>query len=211
MAAHDNPVCVVEDDPAMRDALLLMLRSSQLDACGYESAEALLAAQTGADAICVVSDLRLPGMDGLTLLQRLLADKKGSAVVMITGHGDIPLAVKALKAGALDFVEKPFDPGILLESVHDALVRTADSRHHQMMAAEIRMRRDALTAREREIMALVVEGHTNKTVAVRLGISVRTAEHHRASIMEKMGARTLSALVRSVLVDSPREQPSTCL
>lgn len=201
--ATNNLVCVVEDDPAMRDALLLMLKSNGLEACGFESAEALLETQTGPDPICVVSDLRLPGMDGLALLRRLLAEKKGSAVVMITAHGDIPLAVKALKAGALDFVEKPFNPGILLDSVRDALAQAADSRHRQVLAAETRARLEGLTAREREVLTLLVEGHTNKTVAARLGISTRTAEHHRASVMEKMAAPTLPALIRSLLSDTP--------
>jgi len=138
-------------------------------------------------------------MDGLALYRHLVSLGTEPAAVLITGHGDIPIAVAALKDGVMDFVEKPFDPGVLLDSVRDASQRASERRRRKAAAADVENRLELLTAREREILGLLVEGHPNKGIAAALGISTRTAEHHRAHIMEKMGVRTLSQLIKVAL------------
>ena len=199
MLDDDLLVDVVEDDAAMRDALLLLLASTGIQARGFASAEEFLRSDDPTGCACLLADVRLPGMDGLSLHRRLLALGAEPAVVVITGHGDIAMAVAALKAGASDFVEKPFDPAVLLDSVRAALRQASDTRRRRAAAREAERRLQALTDREKEILELLVQGHANKTVAARLGISVRTAEHHRANIMEKTGARSLSQLLKMAL------------
>jgi len=193
---NDPAVHIIEDDAAMRDALLLLLESAGLQVRGYASAEEFLAGQDCLQPTCLLVDVCLPGMDGLALHRHLVSRGSDPAVVMITGHGDIPMAVAALKAGALDFVGKPFDPAVLLDSVRDALQRTDDSRRRNAAVEDIKTRLQTLTARETETLALLVEGHPNKVIAAKLGVSIRTIEHHRARIMEKTGARTLSQLIK---------------
>jgi two-component system, LuxR family, response regulator FixJ len=195
----DHVVHVVEDDLAMRDALLLLLTSASLPARGYVSAEDFLAKEDRGRWACLLVDVRLPGMDGLALQKHLLLRGVDPAIVMITGHGDIALAVAALKAGAVDFVTKPFNPADLLDSVREAWKRSADTRRHAAAVAETNTRFQKLTPRETSILALLAEGRPSKIIAAELGISVRTVEHHRASIMEKLGVRTLSQLIRTVL------------
>ena len=195
----DGMVHVVEDDPAMRDSLVLLLRSAGLRALGYANAEEFLAEDGRDEPICLVADVRLPGMDGLALYKRLVSLGGEPAVVMITGHGDIPMAVAALKAGALDFVTKPFNPAHLLESVREALEHAKERRLERARADDVSSRMQALTPRETEVLSLLVSGEPNKVIASKLGISVRTAEHHRASVMEKMRVRTLSQLIRTAL------------
>ena len=193
--SDDLVVHVVEDDPAMRDALLLLLRSAGLPARSYTSAEEFLAAQDCRQSACLLVDVRLPGMNGLALQRELALRGADPAIVMITGHGDIPLAVAALKAGAMDFVTKPFDPAALLDSIHEARQRTAETRRRAAAGAEIDACLKTLTPREASILALLMEGRPSKIIAADLGISPRTVEHHRARIMEKMHARTLSQLI----------------
>jgi two-component system, LuxR family, response regulator FixJ len=190
---------VVEDDPAMRDALVLLLTSAGLEARGYASAEEFLAADEHTKPMCLLADIRLPGMNGLALHKHLVSLGAEPAVVMITGHGDIPMAVAALKAGALDFVTKPFDPALLLESVREALQRVDESRRQRARTEEVKGRLKTLTSRELAVLALLVQGDPNKVIAAKLGISVRTTEHHRARIMEKMAVRTLSQLIKVAL------------
>lgn len=192
------PVHVVEDDAGTRDALLRLFAGADIVARGHANAETLLAGEPGTHPLCVLADLRLPGMGGISLLRHLLAERAGSCVVMMAGHGDVPAAVGALKAGAVDCVEKPVDAGSVLGSVCEAAARVAE--YHRLRADEAEQagRLLTLTPREREIFEMLLEGHPNKVVASRLGISVRTAEHHRARIMDKTGARTLSALFRFV-------------
>lgn len=192
-------VHVVEDDAGMRDALLLLLRSAGFQAGGYATAEAFLAGDDWSKPICLLVDVRLPGMDGLALHRHLVSRGAEPAVIVITGHGDIAMAVAALKAGAADFVEKPFDPGLLLDSVRDAVQRTDESRKRRAAADEIKGCLATLTPREVAILALLVQGDPNKIIAAKLGISIRTTEHHRARIMEKMRARTLSQLIKATL------------
>jgi two-component system, LuxR family, response regulator FixJ len=196
----DEPViCVVEDDAAMRDALQLLLRGAGFEVFSYATAEAFLAKMDLSGPYCLLTDVRLPGMDGIALHRQLVSLGTEPIVVMITGHGDIPMAVSALKNGVADFVEKPFDPAILLDTLRDASQRAIASHARNAVAADIKSRLLALTPREGEILALLVEGHPNKVIAARLGISVRTAEHHRTHIIEKTQARSLSHLIRMTL------------
>jgi len=197
--SDDLVVHVVEDDLVMRDALLLLLRSASLPARGYASAEEFLADPDCGRSVCLLVDVRLPRMDGLALQKHLVSRGADPATVMITGHGDIPLAVAALKAGAMDFVTKPFDPAALLDSVREAWQRAANTRQRAVAAAENDARFQTLTPREASILALLAQGRPSKIIASELEISVRTVEHHRARIMEKLGARTLSQLIRIAL------------
>jgi two-component system, LuxR family, response regulator FixJ len=194
-----DEVVVIEDDAGMRDALSLLLRNASFRARCFASAEEFLADVEPSDSLCLITDLRLPGMDGLALYRHLVSIGAETAVIVIIGHGDIPIAVAALKNGVMDFVEKPFDPGILLDSVHEAAQRAGERKRRRAAAAEVDRRLQLLTAREKEILSLLVEGHPNKVIAATLGISIRTSEHHRARVMEKMRARTLSQLIKVTL------------
>jgi two-component system response regulator FixJ len=195
----DPVVHVIEDDAAMRDALLLLLKSAGFSAYGYPTAEMFLAAEIHRQTACLLVDVRLPGMDGLALHKHLVSLGAAPATVMITGHGDIPMAVAALKAGALDFVAKPFDPTLLLDSVRDALRHAKESERRKVLAEQTESRLKSLTPREATILELLVDGHSSKVIAAKLGISVRTTEHHRSHIMEKMQARTVSQLIKIAL------------
>ena len=192
-------VCVVEDDAAMLDALLLLLRGSGFSVLGFASAEEFLAQVDSSRPYCLLTDVRLPGVDGITLHRHLRSIASGPIVVMLTGHGDVPMAVAALKDGVADFVEKPFDPAVLLGILWDASRRADAAHQRRAAAADTKRRLQALTPREAEILALLVEGHPNKVIAARLGIGTRTTEHHRAHIMEKTRARSLSQLIRMAL------------
>jgi two-component system, LuxR family, response regulator FixJ len=195
----EHAVHVIEDDAAMRDALSLLLQSAGFQIRCFVSAEEFLSAVAPSQSLCLLTDLRLPGMDGLALYRHLVSLGTEPAVVLITGHGDIPMAVAALKSGVVDFVEKPFDPGVLLESIRDASQRADETRRRKAGAADVETRLQMLTVREKEILKLLIEGHPNKVISATLGISTRTTEHHRARIMEKMGVRTLSQLIKAVL------------
>jgi two-component system, LuxR family, response regulator FixJ len=192
-------VYVVEDDAGMRDAVGLLLRSASFDVRSYSNAESFLNEVDCSEPICLLTDVRLPEMDGIALFRYLVGLGTEPAVVVITGHGDIPMAVAALKEGVVDFVEKPFDPGMLLDSVRDASRRAAASHERKAVAADIATRRASLTPRETDILALLMEGHPNKVIAGKLGMSIRTTEHHRARIMEKLGARSISHLIKMLL------------
>ncbi|UCE88938.1 MAG: response regulator transcription factor [Pseudomonadota bacterium] len=192
-------VHVVDDDEAIRDSMTLYLKSMGLNARTYASAEEFLAVPEPARPSCLVADVRMPGMSGLEL-QKLLRERGSSMpIIFITGHGDIVMAVDAMKEGASDFLEKPLDNSLLLERILENLEKDADTQqkeHRQSDAGEHLAR---LTAREREVMDLLVEGKLNKVIAAELGISVRTVEAHRARVMEKLGARSLSDIVRLAL------------
>ncbi|HEY4043948.1 MAG TPA: response regulator [Rhodopila sp.] len=194
----DNPlICIVEDDAAMRDALLLLQSAGFCVRC-FASAEDFLADADRMGPYCLLTDVRLPGMDGLSLHRHLMSLGDAPTVVMITGHGDVPMAVAALKAGAADFVEKPFDPAVLLDSIRDASQRATALYQRKVLATDVKSRLRTLTSRETEILSLLAEGHPNKVIAATLDISLRTIEHRRAHIMEKTQARSLSHLVRMV-------------
>ena len=192
-------VHVVDDDEAVRDSLGLLLESAGFAVRTYASATAFLAALSHETAGCVLTDVRMPELDGLTLQRRLNEQGAQLSVIVMTGHGDVPIAVEALKAGAADFLEKPFDDEQLLAAVRNALA--ASQRTHQKAAAmaAIAERLASLTPREREVLDKLVAGLPNKTIAYDLGSSPRTVEVHRARVMEKMGARSLPELVRMAI------------
>jgi FixJ family two-component response regulator len=193
-------VFVVDDEPAIRDSLALLLRSVGLATRTFESAQAFLDAFEPVANACLLADVRMPGMSGLELQDTLRARGVKLPVIVLTGHGDIAMAVRAMKAGAADFIEKPYNDQVLIDSVHRAL---AGARGAPASAAAdragIEARLATLSPREREVMQLVVEGKPNKVIATRLGLSTRTVEVHRAKVMEKMEARSLAELVRMAL------------
>jgi two-component system response regulator FixJ len=205
-ANPDATVFIVDDDPAVREGLQALLDAKGFAVECFASAEAFLAAIGAERRGCVIADVRMPGMSGLDLQREMKRRAQDLPIIIITGHGDVPLAVAALKAGAVDFLEKPFDAVAILDTVDEALRRIEANRPAGGMdRAAIAARVGQLTAREREVMDLVVAGHPNKVVAHRLGIAVRTVEIHRARVMEKTGARNLSELVRlSILLESTR-------
>ncbi len=199
---NDWVIHVVEDDQPMRDSLVELLEEAGYKARAYANGEELLARGTAAEPGCVVSDLRMPGIDGLTLVRRLRADGSGLPLILITGHGDVPMAVNAMKAGAVDFLEKPFEPDALLGAIAMALrIRSSGALAQDGEAA--RRRLGKLTMREHEVLEFLVAGRSNKEVAEKLAISPRTVEFHRANIMEKTGAAGLPELVRLWLAARP--------
>ncbi|HKN29845.1 MAG TPA: response regulator [Roseiarcus sp.] len=190
-----HTIFVVEDDERMRVAIELLLRTEGYEVQSYPSAEAFLAGETCLQSICLLTDVLLPGMDGLALHRRLVSIGATPVTVMITGHGDVPMAVSALKEGVVDFIEKPFHPNVLLECMKEATRRALAVRDHETKMANFKNKLGALTSREAEVLDLLVEGQSSKFIASRLGISVRTAEHYRANIMEKLGAPSTSRLI----------------
>jgi len=197
----EQTIFVIDDDAAIRDSLRMMLEIAGYTVRDFASAQSFLSDADLAGG-CLIVDIRMPGMGGLELQEELARRKVNIPVIVITGHGDVPLAVRAMRAGAMDFVEKPFDSERMLQSVADALEA---GRRAQSRAAEAKAARELLsllTPREREILDQLVKGHANKVVAHQLGISPRTVEIHRASIMEKLHARNLSNVVRTALAAS---------
>jgi|SRR5271170_6995421 len=199
-----NSVHVVDDDAAIRDSLRVLLASAGLPVQTYDSAAAFLAAAAGL-AGCVLTDVRMPEMDGFELQQRLSQRDIHLPVIVMTGQGDIPLAVRAMKAGAIDFVEKPFDDAELLDAVRRALAESRRIEEIESVAAEATHQLATLTPREREVLQLLVTGLSNNAIAIELGASPRTVEVHRARVFEKLQARSLPDLVRAVLAAEPRQ------
>jgi FixJ family two-component response regulator len=191
-------VFVVDDDASMRRSLERLLRSFGYLAEGYASAAAFLGRPPATGNACVVLDLRMPGMDGLDLQARLAARGDDLPIVFVSGHGDVPSSVRAMKAGALDFLTKPFDESVLRAAVERALDRHAERRASRAGLAALRARFETLTPREREVSREVAEGRLNKQIAERLGTSEKTIKVHRARVMEKLGARSVAELVRIV-------------
>lgn len=199
MKEAEPTVFVVDDDPGVGDSIRLLLRSVGLRAETFLSADEFLEAFDPDRAGCLVLDVRMPGMSGLDL-QEVLRDRNSTLpIIFVTAHGDIPMAVDAVKAGAVDFLQKPFRDQELLDKIHGALEENTRIRGEEEGRAEIRKRLASLTPREREVMGLVVDGKANKNVARALGISQRTVEIHRARVMEKMGVRSVSKLVQMVM------------
>lgn len=197
MATPAEPtVFVVDDDPAVRESLAMLLDSAGHRAACFETAGAFLDAFDPAASGCAIIDLRLPGIDGLELQDELRARGACLPVVFLTGHADVPAAVQALKHGAMDFVQKPFDADSLLGLVGRALEADAEQRAGLARREAAEARLADLTPREREVMALVVDGLASKVIAADLGISERTVELHRSHIMRKTGARSVPALIR---------------
>jgi two-component system response regulator FixJ len=196
----DDVVYVIDDDDALRDSLSFLLSSAGLNAQTYDSAAGFLAALPRGSAGCVVTDVRMPSMSGLDLLRELKNIASPLPVIVITGHGDVPLAVEAMKLGAADFIEKPFDDEVLLNSVRNALGRREKDAKQEAERAQIHTRLEILSARENQVLDGLVQGHANKVIAYDLGISPRTVEIYRANVMTKMEASSLSDLVRMSLV-----------
>jgi two-component system response regulator FixJ len=192
-------VFVVDDDQAVRDSLALLVQSVGLEVETFPSAREFLDAYRRDRPGCLITDIRMPGMSGLELQEQLSADHRPIPVIVLTGFGDVPAAVRALKGGAIDFVEKPFNPQALLDLVQQAIVRDAELREQAGREADLASRMASLTPREHEVMALVVAGKANKVIAIDLAISERTVELHRARIMKKMRVRSLAELMRTVL------------
>ena len=189
-------VFVVDDDQAIRHAMELLLRSVGLKHRIFHSGDDFLEQYRSEDAGCLVLDIRMPGMGGLELQRKLTELGSTLPIIFITGHGDVPMAVKAMQEGAVDFIQKPFRDQELLDRVHDALKADEKRRGQREEQAGIAARLDKLTKREREVMDLVVTGKPNKVIAYDLGVSQRTVEIHRARVMEKMQAKSLAELVR---------------
>ena len=196
----DADAHVIDDDEAVRESIDFLLRSAKLTVKTYEFASAFLAVAPTINSGCVITDVRMPGISGIDLLRRLKEMQIELPVIVITGHGDVPLAVEAMKFGAVDFLEKPFEDDVLLASVRTALNRSEASAQLETERAEIRARIALLTNREREVLDGLVAGHPNKIIAFDLSISPRTVEIYRANVMTKMKAGSLSELVRMALV-----------
>lgn len=195
-------VFVVDDDQAMRTSLQWLIESTGLKVKTFESADAFLAAYYPGRAGCLLLDVRMPGMSGLELQGYLAREGYQLPVIIITGHGDVAMAVKAMKAGAMDFIEKPFHDEDLLRSIRSGLDRDQRERETHNTRSEVAARLAELTPREHEIMGMVTDGKSNKEMAAALGVSTKTVEAHRARVMEKMRAHSLAELVRMAMIVS---------
>jgi len=197
---NDPRICVIDDDDAMRDSLSFLLDSAELSADTYESAITFLQALPGLDPACIITDVRMPEMSGTDLLRRLNDMGRAIPVIVITGHGDISLAVEAMKLGAADFLEKPFADEVFIGAVRAALERGKAGAEIRAERAAVIERLALLSARERDVLQGLVSGHPNKTIAYDLGISPRTVEVYRSNLMSKLRASSLSDLVRMALL-----------
>jgi RNA polymerase sigma factor (sigma-70 family) len=193
-------VFVVDDDQAMRNSLKWLIESVGVAVESFASADEFLANYEQGRPGCLVLDVRMPGMSGLELQEYLTSRNIRVPAVIITGHGDVPMAVRAMKAGAVDFIEKPFNDEALLDAIRRALAFEERQRSEQFEHREIQSRIDHLTPREREVMDMVTDGRSNKEIANALGVSAKTIEAHRARVMEKMQAGSLAELVRMALM-----------
>jgi two-component system response regulator FixJ len=193
---------IIDDDEAARDALGFLLSSADVPYESYASADAFLDVAPHARG-CVVTDIRMPGMDGLQLVRRLKDIGVTLPVIVMTGHGDVPLAVEAMKAGVVDFFEKPFDDELILEAVRRAMAQSGQGQARESEKAEIASRIASLSGREREVLDGLLAGKANKVIAHDLDISPRTVEIYRANLMTKMRANSLSELVRMALRVAP--------
>lgn len=191
------PVHVIDDDEAMRDSLAFLLDVSGFDPVLYDSADAFLAALPVAGGGCVLTDVRMPGMSGVELARRLAAEGFGLPIIVMTGHGDVPMAVEAMKTGVVDFIEKPFSDEVLIRAIKAAVSRAASGADQARQEALDRLA--GLTPRERDVLAGVVAGKANKVIAFDLQISARTVEIYRANMMTKTGARNMADLMRIAL------------
>lgn len=197
---NDSLVHVIDDDDAVRESLAFLFKTAQLPTAAYADATAFLDQLGQIKGGCVVTDVRMPGMSGIDLLKRLRELKNQIPVIVITGHGDVPLAVEAMKQGASDFLEKPFDDDLLLRAVRAALRDQASQQEQRALRTSIEERLVQLSSRERQVLDGLVLGHPNKTIAYDLNISPRTVEIYRANVMTKMDANSLSDLVRKALI-----------
>ncbi|MGD2172944.1 MAG: response regulator [Gammaproteobacteria bacterium] len=199
-------VYVVDDDEAVRDSIGMLLESADLPYRAFDSADGFFAQLDESQRGCLVLDIRMPGMNGLQLQQRLAEVGSTLPVIFITGHGDVPMAVEAMRQGALDFLRKPVNESNFIERIQHALDLESGNWHQKHDREQQLARIASLTEREREVFELVAEGLANKAIAGKLGISERTVEVHRAQVMKKLGARTLAQLVRIHLQIDSRSQ-----
>ncbi|MFO7305840.1 MAG: response regulator transcription factor [Gammaproteobacteria bacterium] len=193
-------VYIVDDDDGMRRALTLLIGTIGYQAVAFARPREFLEKYDPAQHGCLVLDVRMPEMSGLEVQQHLNRSGSMLPVILITGHGDVPMAVQAMKNGAFDFLQKPFRDQDLIDRINAALKQDAENRAALEKHADIKRRFESLTPREREVMALVVDGKPNKVIAIDLGLSERTVEIHRANVMEKMGARSVAHLVKMNLM-----------
>jgi FixJ family two-component response regulator len=205
MSENKGVVFVVDDDPSMRRALDSLLRSVGHEVRLFSSAPEFMQAARGDTPACLVLDVRLPGMSGLAFQQELTKAGIALPIIFITGHGDVPMTVRAMKAGAAEFLTKPFDDQVLLDAVHAAIERDRARRREDAGLATMRARYEELTERERQVMSHVVAGWVNKRIAAELGLSVVTVKVHRGQVMRKMQAKSVAELVRMAdRLGSPR-------
>jgi FixJ family two-component response regulator len=197
---HERRVHIVDDEAEVRDALTLLLSTAQIESRSYGSAEEYMTLNPLKDPACILLDNQLPGMSGIELLRRIVAATADSTIIMITAYGDVPTAVLAMRAGAFHFVQKPFDAEALLATVEEALSRSDEAGDPPLGMKGFKARQALLTQREREVLALLLEGLPTKLIAHQLRISSRTAEHHRAAVIQKMQARNISHLMRMAFI-----------
>lgn len=201
MSKSQEPVVhIIDDDEAVRDSLNMLLDSVDIANRQYESAQAFLQSDYTSTSGCIVLDIRMPGMSGMELQEKLNEMGLKLPIIFITGHGDIPMAVEAMKRGAVEFVQKPFREQELLDCINRALQMDSERRISDQEVDAIRRRVESLTPREKQVMDMIVEGKANKVIAFDLDLSQRTVEIHRAHVMEKMQTKSLAELVRMVLV-----------
>lgn len=201
---NEPVVHIVDDDAAIRDSLAFLLDTANLVSRTYDSAAALLAHAAQLEPGCIVTDVRMPDMNGLEMVRRLAEIGVRHPVIVMTGHADVPLAIEAVRAGVKDFIEKPFDDDALLASIRGAIADQAQAAEHAGRDTELRDRLASLSSRERQVLDGLVAGQANKVIAYDLEISPRTVEVYRANVMTKMQARSLSELVRmTILVQRP--------
>lgn len=189
-------VHIIDDDEPVRDSISMLLDTVDIPHAEHESAQAFLDRFDPAQAACLILDIRMPGMSGLDLQQHLLDQQLELPIIFITGHGDIPMAVEAMRRGAVDFIRKPFRDQDLLDRLQEAMAVGEQQQARAKRLASARSRVDALTPRERQVFQRVAAGQANKVIAIDLGISERTVEIHRSHVMQKTASRTLSDLVR---------------
>jgi two-component system, LuxR family, response regulator FixJ len=197
---NSQVVHVIDDDADVRQSLAFLLSTAGLAVRIHESGVAFLKVLPTVQDGCIVTDIRMPGMDGIELQKRLKAENSALPVIVMTGHGDITLAVEAMKIGALDFIEKPFDDEVMLAAIKAALARRGNEIERGSANSDVQSRLDLLSERERQVLVGLVAGKPNKIIAYDLGISARTVEIYRANVMTKMQANSLSALVRMALI-----------
>ena len=197
---RERCVHIVDDEAKVRDSLTLLLSTAQIQSRSYGSAEEYMTSNPLKDPACILLDNQLPGMSGIELLRRIVAATTDSTVIMITAYGDVPTAVLAMKAGAFHFVQKPFDAEALLMTVEEALSRSDEAAEPPLEMKGFKARQALLTQREREVLALLLEGLPTKLIAHQLSISSRTAEHHRAAVIQKMQAHNISHLMRMAFI-----------
>lgn len=198
--ASSAVVHLIDDDESVRQALAFLLTTAGHAVRVYESGTAFLDALATLQPGCIISDVRMPGIDGLELQRRLKTLDINLPFIIMTGHADVPLAVEAMKAGAIDFIEKPFDDELLLSAINTALARFSEAGHREAEITQIQTKLQSLSAREQQVLQGLLAGHPNKTIAYDLSLSPRTVEVHRANVMTKMGASSLSDLIRMSLL-----------